>query len=59
MRSSETQFQTTSVFVNGVCDGKWSEFVADVAKAEACPVDIDVFAKCNDFEEFAHFVLVS
>ena len=35
-----------------------SKFVADVAEAETCPVDVDVFAKGDDFEEFAHFVLV-
>ena len=35
-----------------------SKFVADVAEAETCPVYVDVFAKGDDFEEFAHFVLV-
>ena len=35
-----------------------SKFVADVAEAETCPVDADVFAKGDDFEEFPHFVLV-
>ena len=34
------------------------KFVADIAEAETCPVDVDVFAKGDDFEEFAHFVLV-
>ena len=32
--------------------------MANVAVAEACPVDIDVFAKSDNFEEFAHFVVV-
>ena len=35
-----------------------SKFVANVAKVEACPVYVDVFAKGDDFEEFSHLVLV-
>ena len=57
MRSSETVFQTTCVF-GGWFEVGISKFVADVAEAETCPVDADVFAKGDDFEEFAHFVLV-
>ena len=32
--------------------------MANVAVAEACPVDIDVFAKSDHFKKFAHFVLM-
>ena len=57
MRSSETVFQTACVF-GGWFEVGISKFVADVAEAETCPVDVDVFAKGDDFEEFAHFVLI-
>ena len=52
------RFRRPLCLLTGMCEGKWSEFVADVAKAEACPVYVDVFAKSDDFEEFTHFVLV-
>ena len=58
MRSSEIAFQTTLVLLKGRYCEAWLEFVADVAKAKTCPVDVDVFAKSDDFEEFAHFVLI-
>ena len=32
--------------------------MANIAVAEACPVDIDVFAKSDHFKKFAHFVLM-
>lgn len=35
------------------------EFVADVAEAESCPVDADIFSECDDFKQFAHFMLVN
>ena len=32
--------------------------MANVAVAEACPIDIDVFAKSDHFKKFTHFVLM-
>ena len=32
--------------------------MANIAVAEACPIDIDVFAKSDHFKKFAHFVLM-
>ena len=32
--------------------------MANVAVAEACPIDIDVFAKSDHFKKLAHFVLM-
>ena len=48
MRSSETVFQMACVF-GGWFEVGISKFVADVAEAETCPVDADVFAKGDDF----------
>ncbi|SPY31977.1 Uncharacterised protein [Neisseria gonorrhoeae] len=33
--------------------------MADVAEAESCPVDADIFSECDDFKQFAHFMLVN
>ena len=30
--------------------------MANIAVAEACPIDINVFAKSDHFKKFAHFV---
>ena len=32
--------------------------MANIAVAEACPIDIDVFSKSDYFKKFAHFVLM-
>ena len=32
--------------------------MANIAMAEACPIDIDVFAKSDHFKKFTHFVLM-
>ncbi len=32
--------------------------MANIAVAEACPIDIDVFAKSDHFKKFSHFVLM-
>lgn len=32
--------------------------MANIAVAEACPINIDVFAKSDYFKKFAHFVLM-
>ncbi len=32
--------------------------MANIAVTEACPIDIDVFAKSDHFKKFSHFVLM-
>ena len=32
--------------------------MANIAVAEACPIDINVFAKSDHFKKFSHFVLM-